>query len=86
MDSYSISEGKSLNEGHSDRLQQQEQFDEKQKVEKQKVELQKQELQVKQQQQDSQQLLVMGGLGIGTALILIVAIYLFTKTIKGKKE
>tara|TARA_B100001250_G_scaffold375913_1_gene363825 strand:+ start:61 stop:306 length:246 start_codon:yes stop_codon:yes gene_type:complete len=74
------------NSNYFDRAQEQEQFEEKQKLEKQKVELQKQELQVKQQQQDTQQLLVIGGLGIGATLVLVVAIYLFAKTLKGKKK
>lgn len=79
-------ESSQSNSNYFDRVQEQDQFEEKQKLEKQKVELQKQELQVRQQQQDTQQLLVIGGLCIGAALVLVVAIYLLTKAFRGKKK
>ena len=62
------------------------QFGESQKIEEQKIELQKQEVQLKQQQQDTQQLFVTGGLAIGGAVVLMVAVYLIVNTLKAKRK
>lgn len=53
---------------------------------KQKIELQKQELTVKQQGQNTQQVLVYGGLTIGALLVIVIAAYLFTKQHKNRSK
>lgn len=57
-----------------------------QKVEQQKVELQKQEVQIQQQQQDTYQILVVGGLGIGVVLTIVLAIFLLAKIFRSKNK
>lgn len=67
------------NSDYFDRQQQQEQFEEWQKLEKQKISLQKQELQVYQQQQDINQVATVGGLILGSLFVLAMIAFVISK-------
>lgn len=67
---------------YGDKAQEQDQFDEKQKLEQKKLELQKQELDIKQQQQNTQQMLVYGGLGLGAVLVTVVSIAIVIRLLR----
>ncbi len=62
----------------------QQRLDHQKEQDKQEQELQQQQLAVQQQQQNTQQLLVIGGLSLGAALVIVVSIYLLTKAFKRK--
>jgi hypothetical protein len=86
MDSNSISNGEGLgNEDYYDRKQQQEQFDERQKVETQKVELQQQQVQLQREQQDTNQKLLIGGSIFAGLVILAVLVFIAIRISKRKK-
>lgn len=79
----SVVESWSKGQERIDRLKEEEA---NQKVEQQKVELQKQEVQIQQQQQDTYQILVVGGLGIGVVLTIVLAIFLLAKIFRSKNK
>ena len=82
MDSYSITNGGLGAEEYYERKQQQEQFEEKQKLEQQKVDIQQKQLEVQQNQQSTNTLLVTGGLSATATLLLVLTIYLIVRSFK----
>lgn len=55
-------------------------------IERQRVDIEKQQLQLTQQKQDTQRLLVIGGLSLGGILVLVISIYLLVKAFKRKSK
>ena len=79
----SVTDGMQKNQ---ERLSNEAQQDKDRNLEQQKLELQQQQLQLQQQQQNTNQQLVIGGLVLGSILVLSIATYLLVKTFKKDRK
>lgn len=69
-----------------ERNAQQAQKEKENNLEQEKLKVQQQQLQLQQQQQNTNQQLVIGGLVLGSILVLSIAIYLLFKTFRKDKK